>query len=499
MTDLPIAYEGKDPYIFISYPHADMDKVVPVISALQSWGFRVWYDAGIEAGTEWPAYIGAHIKNASCVLIFMSEAAANSSHCRREITLAESNNKNMLTVYFKEGLKLDEGLELQLCMTQAMFMSRFPSLDAFVSRLIGSEVLRPCCAYPDRLPSRQQAFSEPPVPPVQSQPTYVPPAYAQPAYTPPPQASGFDAKKLAIPIAVGVAVIALVVVVILLLGGNGGQSGENVSSGSASSSLAGVESVHIPEDKKEDKYNEALDLISNGSYYDAYVILSNLGDFSDSQAKLAEIREKALVQKISTAEVGDKVYFGAYEQDNKKNNGKEEIEWIVLQQEDGKTLLLSSVALDSKQYHKTETDISWKDCNLRAWLNDTFYPAAFSESEKEYVLQSELETFGSDNTQDHVFLISYKELQTFERLYPEMDFTTIEMTQYSIAQGGGSNTLGGWWMRGAWDLYGYVTADYAMVCRDGGAGSDENGSAMNVDEEGFLIRPSIWVDTSSLS
>ena len=51
------AYQGHEPYIFISYSHSDSDAALKIIKALSEAGFRVWYDNGIEAGTEWPEYI----------------------------------------------------------------------------------------------------------------------------------------------------------------------------------------------------------------------------------------------------------------------------------------------------------------------------------------------------------------------------------------------------------------------------------------------------------
>ena len=37
------AYEGQEPYIFISYAHKDSNTVLPIIQGLQERGFRVWY------------------------------------------------------------------------------------------------------------------------------------------------------------------------------------------------------------------------------------------------------------------------------------------------------------------------------------------------------------------------------------------------------------------------------------------------------------------------
>ena len=56
-------YEGEKPFIFISYSHQDIERVVRLIRRLQSEGFRIWYDSGIQAGAEWPEEVATHIKN----------------------------------------------------------------------------------------------------------------------------------------------------------------------------------------------------------------------------------------------------------------------------------------------------------------------------------------------------------------------------------------------------------------------------------------------------
>lgn len=44
--------------------------------------------------------------------------------------------------------------------------------------------------------------------------------------------------------------------------------------------------------------------------------------------------------------------------------------------------ILSEYILDCKRYHGELTDITWRDCDLRKWLNNEFYNAAFSATEK---------------------------------------------------------------------------------------------------------------------
>ena len=41
-------YEGKEKYIFISYSHSDSEIIIPILEELNSNGYRIWYDDGIE-------------------------------------------------------------------------------------------------------------------------------------------------------------------------------------------------------------------------------------------------------------------------------------------------------------------------------------------------------------------------------------------------------------------------------------------------------------------
>lgn len=39
------------PFVFISYSHMDSPQVMPLIDQLKAYGYAVWFDSGIEAGT----------------------------------------------------------------------------------------------------------------------------------------------------------------------------------------------------------------------------------------------------------------------------------------------------------------------------------------------------------------------------------------------------------------------------------------------------------------
>ena len=136
-------YSGKDPYIFVSYSHKDNDIVVPIIRYLQELSFRVWYDAGIEAGTEWPEYIAEYLYNSDCVLCFISKNSLDSHNCRREINFAIDNRKQMLIVYLEE-VELSLGMQMQLNTIQAMYKYRHGNNKSFIKSLTDSRLLSSC-------------------------------------------------------------------------------------------------------------------------------------------------------------------------------------------------------------------------------------------------------------------------------------------------------------------------------------------------------------------
>ena len=86
------SYEGNLPYVFISYAHLDVDRVLPIIQHLKSDGYRIWYDQGIEAGTAWAKNIAEHLGRASCIIAFISQNYISSENCMDEIEHYDSQN-----------------------------------------------------------------------------------------------------------------------------------------------------------------------------------------------------------------------------------------------------------------------------------------------------------------------------------------------------------------------------------------------------------------------
>ncbi len=136
-------YEGSNPYIFISYSHKDTDEVLSVINALERNGFRVWFDAGVEAGSEWPEYIASHLRKSACVLAFISPNFVSSVNCRRELTFAQNLNVPMLNVYLSE-VELSDGLQMQLGLNQCIFRNKFSVQEDFEEAVCRAEMLKDC-------------------------------------------------------------------------------------------------------------------------------------------------------------------------------------------------------------------------------------------------------------------------------------------------------------------------------------------------------------------
>ena len=170
---------------------------------------------------------------------------------------------------------------------------------------------------------------------------------------------------------------------------------------------------------------------------------------------------------------GAYISFGKYEQDNDTSNGKEDIEWIVLDVIDGKALVISKYALDAQPYDiDVVSDCTWETCSLREWLNSAFINDAFSDSEKTMILTANL-------TQDQVFLLSVAEVEEY---FDSDGAGQFKATAYAQANGSGSY----WWLRTPGKLPGY--ASYVTS----GGNIALGGDILSV----FGVRPALWIDLS---
>ena len=209
--------------------------------------------------------------------------------------------------------------------------------------------------------------------------------------------------------------------------------------------------------------------------------------------------------------IGSIVTFGKYQQNNNTNNGPEAIEWLVLDVQNGKSLLLSRYGLDAKPYN-TEwwKDTAWEECSLRAWLNNDFLKGAFTPTEQSAILltavdnsksqgYSDWSTNGGNNTQDHLFLLSYAEANKYLGVtYDDSNNTKsrVAPTAYAKVQGAYTNddnktvdgeAAGWWWLRSP----GSFRNSAAYVYLDGSLLDS------GVNSESVVVRPAFWLNLKS--
>ena len=121
-TEIPFrAYSGSEPFVFVSYSHSDSKLVYHILAKLNEQGINIWYDEGIDIGSEWPQSIADNIVKCTKFVLFISPASIKSRHVRQEITFANSRGKQILPIYLKPS-KLNAGLEMTLSVYQAIFM-----------------------------------------------------------------------------------------------------------------------------------------------------------------------------------------------------------------------------------------------------------------------------------------------------------------------------------------------------------------------------------------
>ena len=254
------------------------------------------------------------------------------------------------------------------------------------------------------------------------------------------------------------------------------------------------------EQAKELAYQAAGKLYEAGNYEEALSAYSKLRGYKDVD-DLLDSDEKLL--KAAYTGVGNIVTFGSYEQDNDTSNGAEPIEWIVLDSEDGKSLLISKYALDTLPYDTKYSNVTWETCSLRGWLNEDFLETAFTEEKQGSIIDSEINnannsrygTEGGKDTTDKIFLLSKEEAETY---FSSDEERMCAPTEYAIAQGAWTSddhrTAEGeaacvWWLRSPGGNCSFA----ARVSTDGFV----NDLGRNVNDDSHCVRPALWINLDS--
>ena len=218
--------------------------------------------------------------------------------------------------------------------------------------------------------------------------------------------------------------------------------------------------------------------------------------------------EKDIIPWAKTVKVGDTVEFGSYEQDNDLTNDTEAIEWLVLDVQDGKAMLLSKYALDCQLYNLEDGD--WEKSSLRTWLNGTFYDQAFSDTEKNQLLFTAADTemkisstiTPSNKSNDLVFILSLQEVSKY--LNSNTTARCIP-TRYAIAEGAFIGSQTHYWDNEGTDSQPSIEEDNTFWWLRSGNRINPSGILHTQIRRGntrraeTAVRPAVWISLHKLS
>lgn len=171
---------------------------------------------------------------------------------------------------------------------------------------------------------------------------------------------------------------------------------------------------------------------------------------------------KSQIRSFASKQKWDIVTFGNYID----KSGRQPIEWLVLDKCGDEITLVSKNLIDTHGFCETLCT-SWKDSDIRAWLNDEFMNRAFTKTEQKFLSSQTIESdYGMPSegkyvtTTDKVYLLSrrdfvdQKEGKGFAKLFSK---TTKDMllnckpTQYvegkGICKDGNNSKYSCWWTR----------------------------------------------------
>lgn len=101
--------------------------------------------------------------------------------------------------------------------------------------------------------------------------------------------------------------------------------------------------------------------------------------------------------------LGDIITFGGYP-------------WRILEIKNQHALILSETMISQQPYHTAAGEVTWADCSLRTYLNQTFYNQ-FSKEDQALIQPVSIKnndnpwygSRGGEDTLDHIFLLSLEE------------------------------------------------------------------------------------------
>lgn len=225
-----------------------------------------------------------------------------------------------------------------------------------------------------------------------------------------------------------------------------------------------------------------------------FIILVILGalairmDWFVSDLTVKEQNRKAYEKRFE-----DTVVIGSWEQNNRAKS-TEDIEWIVLEREDGRALVISKYVLECLRFGSVSDEyVTWENSEVRTWLNEDFLENAFTEEEKERILVSEVtadenpqyDVDAGNAVEDRIFLLSAAEA---ERYFADDEMRACMPTKYMNAKYELPDPNGycSWWLRTP------GCGGMSVCCVDQDGRVNCFGAIRSLTQTG--VRPAMWIE-----
>lgn len=148
------------------------------------------------------------------------------------------------------------------------------------------------------------------------------------------------------------------------------------------------------------------------------------------------VAQNKLKYQFIDKNIYDSIFFGNYDQDGDIQNGKEPVEWIVLENDKEKheAILISKYILECLRFNGFSEPVTWEKSSLRKYLNEELINEFFDKDELNCVLDS------YNSNPENAYNSAYSGEDTIDKLYiPSIEdmykyFTNVSLSVYERYQ-----------------------------------------------------------------
>ncbi len=267
--------------------------------------------------------------------------------------------------------------------------------------------------------------------------------------------------------------------------------------GSEAETVIGTPAAAPPKEKKINSKTALIAVLAIVTILLALVtVFAIVKNTDNGKEKTDSVSETTMppttTEPIKIYEIGETVSLGLYEQDNDTSNGKEEIEWVILDRVGTEYLVISKKCLEVKEYSTEWLSVTWETSSLRTWLNTDFINSCFTADEQLAINSTlvstpdnaEYGTKGGNETTDKLFCLSVEEVNKY---MPDKESKIGIATEYVKK----NNTLvsfthgSSWWLR----TPGIIQSVASIVNFDGTVSNLSSDNIINT----VTVRPAMWV------